>query len=62
MINTENKPTNRLTTDQKNKAAEIARMMARLPEQEQVKIYYMLKGLEVFNAPRTAMTRAAATT
>lgn len=29
-------------------AEELARLIARLPEQEQAKIYYMLKGFEIF--------------
>lgn len=42
------KNTDKLNGKEKNKAEELARLIARLPEQEQAKIYYMLKGFEVF--------------
>lgn len=35
----------------KAKAEELAYLIAHLPEQEQEKIYYMLKGFEVFGKP-----------
>lgn len=38
-----------LTTEDKNRATEIAQLIARLSEPEQDKIYYMLKGSEIFN-------------
>lgn len=57
----ENKITEKLTHEEKSKAAEIARLVARLPEQEQEKVYYMLKGSEIFNSRAlTTMSRAAA--
>jgi len=49
-----------LTQKDKGKAAEIARLIARLPEPEQEKVYYMLKGSEIFNSKTlTALPRAA---
>lgn len=55
------KSTEKLTREEKSKAAEIARLVARLPEQEQEKVYYMLKGSEIFNSRTlTTMSRAAA--
>lgn len=55
------KSTEKLTREEKSKAAEIARLVARLPEQEQEKVYYMLKGSEIFNSRTlTTMPRAAA--
>lgn len=38
----------------KAKAEELAYLIAHLPEQEQEKIYYMLKGFEVFGKPLCA--------
>lgn len=38
----------RLNLIKKTKAEGLARLIARLPEQEQAKIYYMLKGFEIF--------------
>lgn len=59
MIETREKPEG-ITRNEKNKAAEIARLIARLPEQEQAKIYYMLKGSEIFNGAKiSAMPRLA---
>lgn len=50
-----------LTAAEKNRATEIARLVARLSEEEQDKIYYMLKGSEIFNGRAVnAMPRAAA--
>lgn len=40
--------TDNLKCEEKSKAAELARLIALLPEQEQAKIYYMLKGFEIF--------------
>lgn len=57
----ENKTTEKLTREEKSKTAEIARLIARLPEQEQEKVYYMLKGSEIFNNKAlTTMPRVAA--
>lgn len=39
---------------EKAKAEELAYLIAHLPEQEQEKIYYMLKGFEVFGKPLCA--------
>ena len=50
----------KLTNEDKSKAAEIARLITRLPEHEQEKIYYMLKGSEIFNSrAMNTMPRAA---
>lgn len=49
-----------ITAADKDRAIEIARLIARLSEQEQDKIYYMLKGSEIFNGRAVnAMPRAA---
>jgi hypothetical protein len=48
-----------LTTEEKSKSMEIARLIAQIPEQEQMKIYYMLKGSEIFNS--IALTASAPT-
>jgi len=45
------KSTNNLNYEGKVKSAELASLIARLPEQEQAKIYYMLKGFEIFGKP-----------
>ncbi|MCX4355638.1 MAG: hypothetical protein OSJ43_05360 [Oscillospiraceae bacterium] len=42
------KNTDKLNGKEKSKTEELARLIARLPEQEQAKIYYMLKGFEIF--------------
>ena len=44
-----------ITTADKKRAAELARLIAQLSEQEQAKIYYMLKGSEIFNGNRLAV-------
>ncbi len=36
---------------EKCQTEELASLIARLPEQEQAKIYYMLKGFEIFGKP-----------
>ena len=41
----------KLNGKEKSKAEELASLIARLPEQEQAKIYYMLKGFEIFGKP-----------
>lgn len=43
-----------IDTKGKAKAEELAYLIAHLPEQEQEKIYYMLKGFEVFGKPLCA--------
>lgn len=54
------KKTEQLTAAEKNRATEIARLIARLSEPEQDKIYYMLKGSEIFNGKaENMMSRAA---
>ncbi len=42
------KNTDKLNGNEKSKTEELARLIALLPEQEQAKIYYMLKGFEIF--------------
>lgn len=42
------KNTDKLNSKEKSKTEELARLIVRLPEQEQAKIYYMLKGFEIF--------------
>lgn len=42
------KSTDKLNSKEKSKTEELACLIARLPEQEQAKIYYMLKGFEIF--------------
>lgn len=42
------KSTDKLNSKEKSKTEELARLIALLPEQEQAKIYYMLKGFEIF--------------
>jgi hypothetical protein len=37
--------------EERNRVAEIARLVARLSKHEQDKFYYMLKALEIFNTP-----------
>ncbi|MCL2356605.1 MAG: hypothetical protein FWC70_05515 [Defluviitaleaceae bacterium] len=60
MIETRKHPEG-ITRNEKIKAAEIARLIARLPEREQAKIYYMLKGSEIFNGSAIqAMPRTVA--
>lgn len=43
--------TDSLKSMEKTKAEELAYLIAQLPEQEQAKIYYMLKGFEIFGNP-----------
>lgn len=45
------KNTDKLNSREKSKTEELASLIARLPEQEQAKIYYMLKGFEIFGKP-----------
>lgn len=45
------KSTDNFNYEEKVKSAELANLIARLPEQEQAKIYYMLKGFEIFGKP-----------
>ena len=40
------KSTGKLTSEEKSRSVEIARIIERLPEQEQRDIYYMIKGIE----------------
>lgn len=42
------KNTDKLNGNEKSKTEELARLIALLPGQEQAKIYYMLKGFEIF--------------
>lgn len=51
--------TDGITTADKNRIAEIAQSISQLPEEEQEKIYYMLKGLEVFNGRPGNIARGA---
>ncbi len=51
MNNTEKKNVSNQNSAKKSKTEELARLIAVLPEQEQAKIYYMLKGAEIFGKP-----------
>lgn len=54
----ENKKNEKLTREEENHSVKIARIVAQLPEREQEKIYYMIKGIELAgnaqNAPHAA--------
>lgn len=54
------KNTEKLTREDETRAAKIARIAAKLPEREQEKIYYMLKGIELAGNVRTNAPQAAA--
>lgn len=56
----EDKTKEKFTSEEKSKAAEIARLIAQLPEKDQEKAYYMLKGWEFFNSKVLPMHRAEA--
>jgi phage-related protein len=43
-----------LATERKIDAAELAKNLAKLPEEERKKIYYMIKGIELVNEPAAA--------
>ena len=44
---------NKLTREEKTKTEEIARLIALLPEKEQEKIYYVIKGIELAGAKKS---------
>lgn len=48
ILATDTKISHSLNITEKTKSEELAYLIARLPEQEQAKIYYMLKGFEIF--------------
>ena len=61
IINTNGASTINITPEKKKRDAEMARIMARLPEKEHEKLYYMLKGSEFFGDNNLLkMIRAAA--
>lgn len=53
-----NENNEKITREDESRAAKIARIVAKLPEKEQEKVYYTVKGIElaesVKSAPRTA--------
>lgn len=57
---TENRKTEKLTHEEETRSAKIARIVSQLPEREQEKIYYMLKGVELAGSAKTGSPRAAA--
>lgn len=55
-----NENTERITAQEETRSEEIARIVSRLPENEQEKIYYMIKGIELAGANRgNSASRAA---
>jgi hypothetical protein len=48
-----------LATEKKIDAAELAKDLAKLPEEEKEKIYYMIKGIELVNEPAAAGIKAS---
>lgn len=49
----------KVTQFDKNRTEEIARIVSQLPENEQEKIYYMIKGVELAGAGKANAQRAA---
>lgn len=49
----------KVTQLDKNRTEEIARIVSQLPENEQEKIYYMIKGVELAGAGKANAQRAA---
>lgn len=50
---------NNITQHDKSRTEEIARILSQLPENEQEKIYYMIKGVELAGAGKANAERAA---
>lgn len=45
----------KITPQVESRSEKIARIVSRLPENEQEKIYYMIKGIELAGASQTAV-------
>lgn len=55
-----NENVERITRQDETRSEKIARIVSRLPENEQEKIYYMIKGIELASANRgNSASRAA---
>lgn len=54
----DNKKNEKVTREEETRSVKIARIVSQLPEREQEKIYYMIKGIEIAgntqNAPHAA--------
>lgn len=50
----------KITKQDEARSAEIARIVAKLPQNEQDKIYYMIKGVELAGANKSDSERRAA--
>lgn len=50
----------KITQQDESRSEKIARIVAKLPEREQEKIYYMIKGIELAGASKSDYTGRAA--
>ncbi|MEZ3437574.1 MAG: hypothetical protein K1W18_01680 [Oscillospiraceae bacterium] len=55
-----NESVEKITQQDETRSEKIARIVSRLPENEQEKIYYMIKGIEIAGANRGNSTSRAA--